>query len=247
VSFQPVYQEKRSWFHSLDPITKTTWVLLATIWLYFLSDLPNVVLVSTLVLTVAILGARIKLTRYVKVVVSVLAGSMMLILYQGIFRSGPGIVFGSVRLSFEGMRLGAALSLRTFGIVAGGLALSLTTRPKHIMLAMIRLGCSYRVAYVVYLALRFLPVCAADLQANQDAMAQREIKKGVGWYVKSVVAVVITELGKVDDTAIAMETRAFGLYEFRTSLEKISIARSGVLLVAVTAVIMVAHLLWLWV
>lgn len=241
------YQGGKSWFHHLDPITKAGWVLLVTVWLYFLSDLPNVVFVSISALVVSVLGARISPVRYLKGVIPLVVGSIMLIFYQGIFRSGPGIAFGPVRLSFVGMKLGAALSFRIFGIVAGGLALSLTTKPKHVVLAMIRLGCSYRIAYVVYLALRFLPICAEDLQANQDALTLRGVKKGAGRYIKSVVAVVITELGKVDDIAVAMETRAFGLYESRTSLEGFSIVQSGVFLLIITAVLMIAHLLWLWI
>jgi energy-coupling factor transporter transmembrane protein EcfT len=126
------YQKDRSWFHQIDPLSKAVWCLLITLWVISLRELGQVIWTSLSVLMVCILGARINLVRYLRLVMPVVLGALWLVLFQGLFRPGPGIDAWFVHLSYTGLTLGLALALRMFGFVASSLAFTTTIRPKRL-------------------------------------------------------------------------------------------------------------------
>jgi energy-coupling factor transport system permease protein len=111
---------------------------------------------------------------------------------------------------------------------------------------MVQARVPYRVAHVMYIALRFIPLLQIDVQAIHDAQRLRGVKPGLGKVVKTAVALLATELRRADETAVALETRAFGLYKQRNSLEQVAISGSGIFLVVVTTVLVIGHLTCLW-
>src|SRR5579875_2943127 len=158
------YKEDRSWFHNIDPITKFLWALIVAIWLISLRDLASVVSISLALLAVAIIGAKIPVLEYIRVVVPLLSGGGFLILFQGLFRPGKGMYIWVFHLSYMGMLLGAALDLRVIGVAATSFAFSRTTKPKDVATALVKVGVPYKIAYIGYLSLRFLPLFEADLK-----------------------------------------------------------------------------------
>ncbi len=240
------YRDGNTFFHHIDPITKSIWVLLVSVWLISIRDFWSVVVVSGGVLLISVFAARINLRVYLRIVVLLLSGSVSLVFFQGLFRPGVGLDLWIFHLSYDGMQLGVVLALRTFGLVAASLAFSRTTKPKHMALALIRVGMPYRLAHVAYLGLRFLPLLEADMRVINDAQKLRGVKGGWAKIKKTMIALTATELRRAEETAIALETRAFGLYDKQTILEEITITKRGVILVAVTATIIIAQIIWLW-
>jgi energy-coupling factor transport system permease protein len=242
MTLKQVYQSGDSWFHGMDPITKGFWVLTISLWLFFLRDWLSVSVVCALSILISFFGAKISLRKYLRIVIPLLLAGISLIMYQGAFRPGQGITVGPINFSYNGLGLGLILVSRVFGLIACSLAFSSTTKPKHMVLAMVRLGLPYRLAHIIYLALRFIPVVAYDVESINDAQTLRGVKHGVDRLVKLSVALLITEMRHVDETAIALEIRGFGLRETKTYLEEIKISRSGLLLACLTILVMVVHL-----
>jgi energy-coupling factor transport system permease protein len=228
------FREGNSWFHRLDPITKFLWISVISIWMLGMRDLAPIVLTSLTIFAIAVIGAHISLVRYFKITGLLLIGGIYLILFQGLFRPGPGVDIWIFHFSYVGMELGISLTLRTFGLVAASLAFSTTTRPKDVALALIRVGMPYRFAHVAYLGLRFLPLIEADMRTIIDAQRLRGVTGRWTMIKKMIIALVATELRRAEETAIALETRAFGLHETQTQLEKVPITRGGVILLAIT-------------
>ncbi len=197
------------------------------------------ILSSIFVIAIAIVGARINLLEYFRISLLFFVGGTFLIAFQGLFRSGEGIDFLVLHFSYEGMSLGLAIALRTFGLVATGLSFSQTTRPKDMALSLIQIGLSYRIAHVAYLALRFLPILEADLQALNDAQQLRGVKRGWGKIKSTVIALIATQLRQSEETAIALETRGFGLHDTQTKLEEVRISMVGVILVVLTLMLII--------
>ncbi|HSX39144.1 MAG TPA: energy-coupling factor transporter transmembrane component T [Candidatus Saccharimonadales bacterium] len=240
------YQPGRTVFHRLDPLTKFVWLLLLSVWLFSLRDVANVLLISGAVLLLAVFAAGIDLRRYIKFSLLLFSGGGFLVVYQAIFQPGAGIDVGAVHFSINGALLGVAISLRNFGLVAGSLAFSTTTSPKDFELMLIKVGLPYRFAKVLYMSLRLLPVFEKDFQNLQDAQKLRGVK-GIRALRTSLIALAATELRQVDNIALALETRGFGLHETRTELTEVKISTLGMIMVIATLVAMIAHLLYVYV
>lgn len=239
------YRFGSSWFHLLDPITKAVWCLIISVWLICLRQPIPVLCVCFGVLLVSIIGAGLNFKEYGKTLLVLSLSGVGLILFQGIFQPGPGPTIWFFHLSSYGLNLGTAIVLRLIGTIASALSFSTTTSPKDLSTAMLKLKIPYRIAHMVYLALRFIPLISSDLEYIRDIQHLRNVKKGVKSTLKALITLLATELRRVDDTVIALDTRAFGLYDHRTITKPIKIKTSGVILVIITLVAMVFQLVLL--
>jgi len=246
------YNKKRTFFHSIDPMSKFIWVFLLALWLYALREVIAVITVVTIICAFCAVGARLNIVKFLKISLLIFFASWILVLYQGIIRPGEGINIGFLHLSFFGMQLGLAIGLRTFGLVASTIAFSTTTSPQEFEVSLINTGMSYKIAHIFYLALRFLPVFEKDLQNIQDMSKLRGVKKISGLndlrrrITIILIALIGTELRQADDTSLALETRGFGLYKTRTFLTEVKFGFRGLILVMVTIILMVLHLIYVY-
>lgn len=237
------YVPGSSFFHRLDPLTKFTWAMVVTVWLFSLGELLPVIIISFGLTTICVVGAQIPLRTYVKSLRILLGAGVFIVLFQGFFREGVGIQIGPVHFSYAGLRLGLALALRSFAFIANGLAFSRTTSPRDVSLALMKMGMPYKLAHVGYLSLRFLPLLERDYQALNDAQKIRGIKPGFKQKQRSLITLIATELRRAEETAIALETRAFGLHETQTKLEEIAISKMGIALCGITLFIIAITIL----
>ena len=239
------YYSGKTWFHGMDPITKTSWCLLIDIWLFCLRDLYSVLFVTSIIFVFCVVGANINLKEYGKALFVVGISGFGIVLFQGIFQPGIGFNLWFIHLSYKGLSLGTAILSRLIGIVASALAFSTTTSPKDISTSMIKLGISYRISHLVYLSLRFMPIVTNDLECINDIQQLRQVKGKLKKTTKALITLLATELRRVEDAVIALDTRAFGLYSVRTITKPVYITTSGIILVTITLVIMVIHLVYL--
>ena len=228
-------------FIRMDPISKLVWAMLAAWWLYGLRTILDIVVVSFGIALAAYVGARFNLTSFLKISLIIFAGGWGLLLYQGFVRPGPGIDILGISLSYEGMTLGVALALRTFGLVATGMAFSVSTSPKDMELALMKIRVPYKIARIAYLALRLIPLFQRDVEDINDSQTLRGVKKGQSRFRKSLIALIATEMRQVDTIAIALETRGFGLFNKRTELQEFHVSKTGITLVLITTILMLVH------
>ncbi len=240
------YFPGKTWFHQLDPITKTIWCLIINIWLICLREPLSTALVSFLILIVSIIGAGLNFKEYTKALITIGISGIGIVFFQGIFQSGPGLDIWFIHFSYKGLKLGIAIISRLIGTVASALAFSTTTSPKDISTSMTKLGIPYRISHVVYLALRFIPIINSDLESINDIQTMRQIKGGIKKTTKALITLLATELRRAEDTIVALDTRAFGLYSTRTITKPIKINISGIILIIITFIIMIIHLVYLF-
>lgn len=155
----------------------------------------------------------------------VLAFSLILFAAQALsVRSGTVLLIEPVRITTLGILSGVEMGLR-FLLILGASALFVrTTDPDRLADGLVRLRVPYRYAYLVVLALRFVPFFEDELRAVRDAQRLRGIEASVRGFRRALqtarltfVPVVVSALHRVDTIAISMKGRCFGLYTRRTS------------------------------
>ncbi len=236
-----IYSSGDTLFHHIDAYSKFIWSLIIAVWLMTIRDLPSVAVANCLIFATVYFGANISFTKYIRLVSFVSFGGIWLILYHGYFHSGSGIYVLGIPLSYQGMAIGLTIGLRTFGLVASGLAFSTTTSPTDLVTMFVQIGVPYRIAHVIYLGVRFITIFERDLQAIYDVQQLRGVTKRRNKFIKSLVAMLATQLRRVDETAIALETRAFGLYETQTILNPVYLTMKGILLLGISIIVILGY------
>lgn len=114
--------------------------------------------------------------------------------------------------------------LKYFTVIPMALLFLLTTDPSEFAASLNRIGISYRVAYAVSIAMRYIPDVQRDFHNISFAAQARGIdmskKEKLGKRIKNVSAVlmplILTSLQRIETISAAMELRAFGHGKKRT-------------------------------
>lgn len=236
------FQEGKTLFHNLDPISKFGWLTLTTIWLLSMEDILSVIIGCSWITIVVVLCAGMNPLRYAKMLSLILFGGLNLVLFQGIFREGYGIEIAWLHLSYSGLAMGAVLTFRSIGIVLCSIAFSKTTNPKLVALSLVKMGMPYKYAHVAYLGLRFIPMVESDFGVIMDTLRLRGIQNGWQKIRMAIVALVATEIRRTEEIAIALETRGFGIYPTRIDLDEVNITKKGFFIFGLTLVIIILDL-----
>jgi len=139
-------------------------------------------------------------------------------------RSGTPVIAAPIRVTSDGLLAGARMTLRFLVVLTTSALFVRTTDPDRLAGSLVRLHVPYRYAYLVVLALRFVPFFEGELRAVRDAQKVRGIKVSVRSPKRilhaarvTFVPVVFSGLHRVDSIAISMKGRCFGLHAQRTS------------------------------
>lgn len=130
-------------------------------------------------------------------------------------------------------------------VIPMALLFLLTTDPSEFAASLNRLGVSYRIAYAVSIALRYIPDIQRDFHNISFAAQARGIdmsrKEKLGRRIKNAVAVImpliLTSLQRIESISAAMELRAFGHGPKRTWYKARPLAWSDYAAVAIIVVI----------
>lgn len=242
------YQPGDSPLHRIDAITKFLWILVLGVFGFLLSA-PE--LVGGLTLAVIVTGlvfGRIQPRRFLKAsayfwVLGAAAGFFQLLIRQGGARLAS---LGPLSITTDGLRFGLAFGLRITLIATASLFFVWTTDPKRVVMAAIYLRVPYRIAYSLFVALRFVPVIENEARVIREAQMVRgveQVKGRIEAAKRYVVPLLASSLQKSQRIAIAMEARGFGFAPTRTYSEDFRWRWQGVLLTAVFLVLGVA-LVW---
>ncbi len=159
---------------------------------------------------------------------------------------------GPFRLTLEGLDYGLALFLRVLCLGTVSVIFALTTNPRRMINEMIEIGrLPYRWAYALYAALRFVPLLQTEARHILHAHAVRgaaEKKSSPLDLFRPIIRLTLPLLTggirRVQITAIAMDSRAFGAYPKRTNIDPIEAPRSGRIFMIAHVLFFVAFLLW---
>jgi len=140
-------------------------------------------------------------------------------------------------ITYGGIEKGITVVLRLFVVIAS--AMILTTSPADkIILGLVKLKVPYEIAFMVLLAVRFLPVLADEFIDVMTAIQLRgvDIKKippgqKLRVYAYILMPVVAGAVMRAKKTAVAMEARAFRAYPKRTYINDLDITLRDYLII----------------
>lgn len=237
----------------LDPRTKMVMVICLTS-LALMYNTPGQLLLI-LAVTVALLiifsfkpGA---IWGYLKPFLSLM---LFLFIIQSIFSPGNQVLFsvGAVPLlTVEGIIAGASVVLRIIVITAAAMLFT-TFSSRDFILGLVQWKVPYELAFMVLIALRFLPVFRDELINVVTAVQLRGVElKKVPWgqkiamYRRLAFPVVYRTMLKAEQLAVAMEARGFRAFPRRTYLRRLHFRRADYVVMlasaAITILLAVGH------
>lgn len=246
------YQPKESLLHKLDPRTKILAALALAITVFFLHSLQDYLLFAGF-LSLAVWAGRIGFWPVVRAVQALTVLISMSALLQLFGAPGtPVWQWGLLKISDEGLRLGAALSARLiyFGLISAILgvttsALQLADGLEGLLLPLARLKVPVRgLALMFSVSLWFVPLILDEADAIIKAMRARGIDPFEGSLTeraRKVVGVLVpllrNTLLRAEALAEAMAARCYDPDLPRTRLHQPRLTwRDGVALISIALV-----------
>ena len=209
-----------SFFLKLDARAKFFFILLLTLLVFIIDKLPSAVcLVSVFLLIRLAAGVPFHPIKFVKSL-SLLA--VFIILMQTFF--GPGepadfsIPFGyTFKIKLEGFILGIVIVCRIAALYLIFPVFTETTPPYKITSGLCAIGFNYKTAFVITTAFNLIPVFVKEAHVIIDAQRLRGMKRsGIKAFVFLLVPLMLSAMRKAQNSSIAMDSRAFGIYKKRT-------------------------------
>ena len=143
------------------------------------------------------------------------------------------------------------MTIKYLTIIPIGLIFLATTNPSEFAASLNKLGISYRIAYSVSIAMRYIPDIQRDFieiaQAQQARGIDLSSKEKLSKRVKNMGAIlfplILTSLERIETISYAMELRAFGKHKKRTFYNARSLQKSDVI-VLIGMIVLMAVFLW---
>lgn len=163
-----------------------------------------------------------------------------LIIIQSVF-SPSGTALLAIKdvplLTSGGVTRGISVILRMFIIISSALILT-TSSYQEIIAGLIKMKVPYEIAFMVLLAIRFLPVLMEEFTDAITAIQLRGVRidripfgEKVKIYTYNLMPVVAGSVLKAKKVAVSMETRAFRAYPTRTYIQEINITAKDYLVI----------------
>lgn len=244
------YTYRDSLLHKIYPLVKLIWVFMVALGLFLYRTPLSGGVMMVLVLGLALFAGRIPLREVI--------GSSKLIFGLGIilmffhFFADPGqpvYQLGPLIITDGGLQQGPIFFFRLSVVVLASFLLIWTTDTRDLMVSLTQAGISYRYAFAVFLALRFLPLVQREVDSVRAAHAIRgqAASSSLGHRFKLwqryMFTILVNGLRKAEATAAALDCRAFGSYPTRTNLKEVRYHPSSLLLLALTAALILALVL----
>lgn len=150
----------------------------------------------------------------------------------------------------EGLLMAVGMTLRFVLLMAVFSLFFLTTTPEDLSLALEKLKIPYDVCFAFTAAMRFVPDIALEAQSIMDAQKSRGLELERGRFIERIrktlpilVPLFIRSFQRSIELAEAMESRAYGAIEKRTSLYELKMTRNDYAFMALWIALLAAVLL----
>lgn len=152
---------------------------------------------------------------------------VMMIFVQSLFvKSGtPIIAIKSICLITDIGLLRAFEFIMRITIIVISSTIIMTSNSREIIQGLIQLGLPYELAFMVSIAVRFLPILSEEMKDSITAIELRgidisdlKLKSKLDLYRYIFTPVVIGAIDKAKKLSISMECRGFRAYDYRTSI-----------------------------
>lgn len=148
-------------------------------------------------------------------------------------------LFGPYILTTEQLFYQFNMTIKYLTIIPIGLIFLATTNPSEFAASLNKLGVSYRIAYSVSIAMRYIPDIQRDFieisQAQQargiDLSSKEKLSKRLKNMGAILLPLIFTSLERIETISYAMELRAFGKHKKRTFYNARPLKRSDLLVI----------------
>jgi len=163
--------------------------------------------------------------------------SLFLILFivQVVFTPGGEVLVrasGVPLLTSQGLAGGISVVLR-IGVVIASATLLTTVKARDLILGLVQWKVPYEIAFMVFIAIRFLPLFREEISNVVTAVQLRGIEldkvpwgEKIALYRRLFFPVVYGAILKAQQLAVAMEARGFRAYPRRTYLRHLELGRA---------------------
>lgn len=244
------YEEKNSFFHSCDPISKMVWLICVSILsLLITRAIPQVALLLVVVATGIVL-ARIAPSEVGPLVVVFSGLALGWFLIQSLLIGGSHTLLeiGPLRFAAEGVDAAGAVAFRSIVLMMLARIFVGTTEPRELALSFVqKLRLPYSFAFSVFLILRLLPLFEQEFRDLRDARKVRGADSEIGVKHYSTLVrdyttmLLVRGLRRSVITAYSLDSRAFRAKPHRTYLKSVHITPQGKILsiASVTSMVLV--------
>lgn len=230
--------------HRMDALSKLIVVVLVSVSVYFYNQPIQLLPLFLLLFFMALILGKVRpLVVCCSFAVFVLFGGFVAF-FQLLTHQGGDLLttLWIIKITTQGLNLAELFVLRLATIGAAALVFLWTTNPRQFVVGLIHMKVPYRFAFAVLVALRFLPLIQEEISKIRDAQAIRGVKNERGFkglwqrWQRYMFPVLLNGLRKSETTGMAMDSRAFGLYENRTYVDEFRWSTSGRVLVVLVLV-----------
>lgn len=249
------YYPGDSFVHKLDPRIKVIALLVVTVTIFIISNF--FVIAAFFAVCIAlwhVSGLPVKKIQvFLKFLLSLFA---FLTLMQALFLPGDyylinpiipksvPLIGGLGRISLDGIVYGLLLSFRLLTLVLFMPLVTMTTEVNTLSLGLVKMGLSYKIAYMATTAINIIPTFQDETQVIMDAQKMRGLRvfeKGKMMdkfkaYPALVVPLVIGAMRRAQLMGVAMDARAFGASKTKTFIEDITLRPLDIVALAVVII-----------
>jgi energy-coupling factor transport system permease protein len=220
-----LYQERASFVHDVDPITKLWYI-------------PFVILLTIILPSFTIsflcIGFGMVLLTSAKVIRKTIPiyGFVLFILItvvfiQGMFKpENETVLFqiGPITMYKEGLLYALTITLRVINIIGAFMVLVLTTKPSDLVESLVRKGMSSRIGYVISSVFQIIPEMMSSMGTITDAQRARGMETEgkllvrIKAFLPLLGPVVLNSLINTKERAMALEVRGFNSQAPKTYL-----------------------------
>jgi energy-coupling factor transport system permease protein len=214
----------------LDPRTKMVMVICLSS-LAMLYNTPGQLLLVLAVTVALLLVFHFELSAIGEYIKPFLSLMLFLLVIQCVFTPSGRVLLAVGPLPMittGGLALGFSVVLRIVVITAAAM-LFVTFSSRDFILGLVQWKVPYELAFMVFIALRFLPIFRDELVSVVTAVQLRgvDLKKvpwgqKIGLYRRLIFPVVYGVMLKAEQLAVSMESRGFRVYPTRTYLRKLN-------------------------
>jgi energy-coupling factor transport system permease protein len=224
--------------HHMDAASKFVWVVIVGALSFVLASPPLILIVlGLLFLTwVGLVNVNVQRAARSTLWIVVLGGGAFL--FQLVARrSGSPLAFvGPLAITDEGVLAGFRFGSRIGLLAFSSLAFVWTTDPRAVVVALTHFRVPYRMAYMLAVALRILPVLENEAMVIREAQAVRgvaEVQSRKERLQRYALPLLVAGIRRSEAMAVAMDWRGFGCYPTRCFIDEFAWSTSGVVFVAV--------------
>lgn len=220
-----LYEKKDTPIHRLDPLTKLLYSAVIITSPLILGWKPalavTIALSATLLLRAKMLRKTLPMLGFVFFVLATV------VIIQSMFRAGnvtPLLRVGPAVFYREGFVYAMGIVLNVINVVTGFALLILTTKPSDLVEALVRVGFSPRLGYVVASVFQIIPqmgesmATIADAQRSRGMETQGRLVTRVKAFFPLIGPVIMNSLIATKERAVALEVRGFSSRAKRTFL-----------------------------